>query len=142
MPCYGTDQAMVTGEATSHPWQGSTLNQLELESSAKNDGPFERQTFTFAKVFKDSRVGDAGVMLDIQQVGVALRVRFEPTTEHRHAGRHSERWGRLRFLAQRGMLLTAAGTRQKTAIMRKSVCNSPFVSSIDLAYSMLLRAVL
>ena len=85
MPCYGADQAMVTGEATSHPRQGSTLNQLELESSAKNDGPFERQTFTFAKVFKDSRVGDAGVMLDIQQVGVALRVRFEPTTERRHA---------------------------------------------------------
>lgn len=33
-----------------------------------SDEGYVRQTFTFAKVFKDSKVGEAGVMLDLQQV--------------------------------------------------------------------------
>lgn len=57
-------------KATTNGAPGATNTQYRMDSCANSEGPFARQTFTFAKVFKDSRIGEAGVMLDIQQVSV------------------------------------------------------------------------
>lgn len=54
---------MVTSE------KSNTSGGCGVTSGANAEGSFATQTFTFAKVFKDSRIGEAGVMLDIQQVG-------------------------------------------------------------------------
>ena len=48
-----------------------TTTQYGVEPCFNREGAFVRQTFTFGKVFKDSMIGEAGVMLDIQQVGVS-----------------------------------------------------------------------
>lgn len=44
---------------------GGVIHRAESSDDAK---AYKRQTFTLAKVFKDSKVGEAGVMLDLQQV--------------------------------------------------------------------------
>lgn len=69
-------QAQVTAEkifsdgfrGNTDGFRGSTMGQADLEANTTGEGPFAVQTFSFAKVFKDSRIGEAGVMLDVQQV--------------------------------------------------------------------------
>lgn len=66
---YARVQAKVTAEKTfSDGFHGSTMGHADLEANVTGEGPFAVQTFSFAKVFKDSRIGEAGVMLDVQQV--------------------------------------------------------------------------
>lgn len=69
-------QAVVTFEKTAtnqpHGGSGGSIDHVNDEPCDGGDGVFARQTFTFAKVFKDSRIGEAGVMLDIQQVSSSV----------------------------------------------------------------------
>lgn len=59
---------VAADKTTTNGAYGGSITQYGVESGVNLEGPFARQTFTFAKVFKDSRIGEAGVMLDIQQV--------------------------------------------------------------------------
>lgn len=63
---------MVTAEKTqTSGFHGSITSQLDPGGSGdRGECTYARQTFTFAKVYKDSRIGEAGVMLDTQQVAV------------------------------------------------------------------------
>ncbi|CAN0559474.1 unnamed protein product, partial [Ectocarpus sp. 12 AP-2014] len=57
---FSTFSAKVTAEKTfSDGFHGSTMGHTDLEANVTGEGPFAVQTFSFAKVFKDSRIGEA-----------------------------------------------------------------------------------
>ncbi|CAM9937510.1 unnamed protein product, partial [Ectocarpus sp. 13 AM-2016] len=74
---FATFSAKVTAEKTfTDGFHCSTMGHTDLQANVIGEGSFAVQTFSFAKVFKDSRIGEAGVMLDVQQpiAAVAMAV--------------------------------------------------------------------